>query len=331
MSARVGIVGIGAYVPERVMTNAEWGERVDTTDAWIRERTGIERRRFAADDETTVDLAEHAARAALADAGLEVSDVDEIIVATDTPEVYIPDTSAFLQHRLGAREVPCYDLAGSGCAGFLQALDVAFSRARAADGRPRRILVVAVELLSRLMNWEDRSTCVLFGDASGAAIVGPGERSVERLAATAGTDGSRAGILTLVAGGTRRPFSREVAERGEHKDIVMEGRAVFKEAVTRMSAASRQVLGEAGFGVEDLALVVPHQANGRILAAVAQQLGLPEGRLFSNVADYGNTGSASVPLALRQALDAGRIAEGDLVLLTAFGAGFHWGAMLLRF
>lgn len=331
MSAKIGLVGIGAYVPERVMTNADWGEFVDTTDEWIRERTGIERRRIAADDETTLDLAEHAARAALADAGLEIGEVDEIVVATDTPEVYVPDTSAFLQHRLGAREVPCYDLAGSGCAGFLQALDVAFSRARTANGRPRRILVVAVELLSRLMNWEDRSTCVLFGDASGAAIVGPGERPAERLAATAGTDGSRADILTLVAGGTRRPFSLEVARRGEHKDIVMQGRAVFKEAVTRMTAASRDVLSEAGLGIGDLALVVPHQANGRILAAVGAQLGLPEGKLFSNVAEYGNTGSASVPLALRQALDAGRIAPGDLVLLTAFGAGFHWAAMLLRF
>ena len=331
MSAKIGLVGIGAYVPERVMTNTDWGELVDTTDEWIRERTGIERRRIAADDETTLDLAEHAARAALADAGLEVGEVDEIVVATDTPEVYVPDTSAFLQHRLGAREVPCYDLAGSGCAGFLQALDVAFSRARTANGRPRRILVVAVELLSRLMNWEDRSTCVLFGDASGAAIVGPGERPAERLAATAGTDGSRADILTLVAGGTRRPFSLEVARRGEHKDIVMQGQAVFKEAVTRMTAASREVLAEAGLGIGDLALVVPHQANGRILAAVGAQLGLPEGKLFSNVAEYGNTGSASVPLALRQALDAGRIVPGDLVLLTAFGAGFHWAAMLLRF
>jgi len=331
VTARVGIVGIGAYVPERVMTNADWGELVDTTDEWIRERTGIERRRFAADDETTVDMAERAARAALADAGLEVREIDEIVVATDTPEVYIPDTSAFLQHRLGAREVPCYDLAGSGCAGFLQALDVAFSRARGSNGRPRRVLVVAVELLSRLMNWEDRATCVLFGDASGAAVVGPGERPVERLAAIAGTDGSRADILTLVAGGTRRPFSPEVAARGEHKHIVMKGRAVFREAVTRMAAASREVLTEAGVGIDDVALVVPHQANARILAAVAGQLDLPEGKLFSNVAEYGNTGSASVPLALRQALDAGRIAPGDLVLLTAFGAGFHWGAMLLRF
>ncbi len=326
-----GILGLGAYLPERVMTNEDWGRLVDTTDAWIRERTGIARRRFAAEDETTVDMAEQASLRALDDAGLTAADLDEIVVATDTPEVYIPDTSAFLQHRLGAREVPAYDLAGSGCAGFLQALDVAVSRARET---PRRVLVVAVELLSRLMNWEDRATCVLFGDAAGAAIVGPppaGGRAIEKLAAVAGTDGRHTGILTLETGGTRRPFSLEAAERNLHKDIVMNGRAVFREAVTRMTGASREVLRCAGVAVSDLALVVPHQANARILAAVAQQLELPEGKLFSNVEEYGNTGSASVPVALVQARAEGRIAPGDLVLLTAFGAGFHWGAMLLRF
>jgi 3-oxoacyl-[acyl-carrier-protein] synthase III len=327
----VGILGLGAYVPERVMTNADWGRLVDTTDEWIRERTGIARRRFAAEDETTVDMAEAAARRALADAGLEAADLDEIVVATDTPEVYIPDTSAFLQHRLGAREVPAYDLAGSGCAGFLQAVDVAFSRARET---PRRVLVVAVELLSRLMNWEDRATAVLFGDAAGAAVVGPapaGGRAVEKLAAVAGTDGRHAGILTLETGGTRRPFSLEAAQQGLHKDVVMDGRAVFREAVTRMSEASREVLRRAGVAVADLALVVPHQANARILEAVRQRLELPAEKLFSNVEEYGNTGSASVPLALVQAREEGRIREGDLVLTTAFGAGFHWGAMLLRF
>jgi len=239
--------------------------------------------------------------------------------------------------------VPAYDLAGSGCAGFLQAVDVAFSRARET---PRRVLVVAVELLSRLMNWQDRATCVLFGDAAGAAVVGPapggveggvegggprGGRVIEKLAAVAGTDGRHTGILTLETGGTRRPFSLEAAQQGLHKDIVMDGRAVFREAVTRMTAASREVLRRAGVAVADLALVVPHQANARILKAVAQQLDLPADKLFSNVEDYGNTGSASVPLALVQAREEGRIREGDLVLLTAFGAGFHWGAMLLRF
>jgi 3-oxoacyl-[acyl-carrier-protein] synthase-3 len=328
MDTPIGILGLGAYTPERVMTNEDWGRLVDTTDEWILERTGISRRRFAAEDETTASMAEAAARRALADAGLEPAHLDEIIVATDTPEVYTPDTAAFLQHRLGAREIPAYDLAGSGCAGFLQALDIA--RTRSEEGG-RRVLVVAVELISRLMNWEDRSTCVLFGDAAGAAIVGPGDGAVRMLAAVSGTDGSQTGILTLEAGGTRVPFTLEAAQRGLHKKVVMEGRAVFKEAVTRMSAAARQVLEKAGLDLSEVALVVPHQANQRILQAVAKSLALPAEKVFSNVHEYGNTGSASVPVALTQAREQGRIAAGDLVLLAAFGAGFHWGAMLLRF
>jgi len=324
---RIGLLGLGAYVPERVMTNQEWAEYVDTTDEWIRSRTGIERRRIAAADETTASLAVAAAERALADAGLGARDVDEIIVATDTPEVFIPDTASYVQDRLGAREVAAYDLAGSGCAGFLQALDVA--RSRAAEGR--RVLVIGVELLSRLMNWRDRNTCVLFGDAAGAAVVGEGERAAEIVAAVAGTDGSRADILTLEAGGTRLPLTPDRVARGLHEKIVMKGREVFREAVRRMTAAAREVLEKARVRLEDVALVVPHQANLRILDAVRDALGLSPERLFVNVQDYGNTGSASVPLALWQAREEGRIAAGDLVLLTSFGAGFHWAAVLVRF
>jgi 3-oxoacyl-[acyl-carrier-protein] synthase-3 len=324
---RIGLLGLGAYVPERVMTNQEWAEYVDTTDEWIRSRTGIERRRIAAADETTASLAVAAAERALADAGLTARDVDEIIVATDTPEVFIPDTASYVQDRLGAREVAAYDLAGSGCAGFLQALDVA--RSRAAEGR--RVLVIGVELLSRLMNWRDRNTCVLFGDAAGAAVVGEGERAAEIVAAVAGTDGSRADILTLEAGGTRLPLTPDRVARGLHEKIVMKGREVFREAVRRMTAAAREVLEKARVRLEDVALVVPHQANLRILDAVRDALGLSPERLFVNVQDYGNTGSASVPLALWQAREEGRIAAGDLVLLTSFGAGFHWAAVLVRF
>jgi len=329
------------------MENAEWAQWVDTSDAWIRERTGIERRRVIADDESTVDLALPAARQALADAGLGVDDVDEIVVATDTPEVYLPDTSAILQHRLGAREVPTYDLGSSGCAGFLQALSVARSRVldpHASAGGGKRVLVVGVEALTRLMNWRDRATCVLFGDAAGAAVVGvlpesaggkPGtsERAggAEIVTATSGTDGSKADILGLETGGTRQPFTLEAARAGAQHDIVMKGREVFRQAVRRMSAASRQVLERAGHAVSDLALVVPHQANLRIIHAVAAQLGVGLERVFVNVQEYGNTGSASVPLALWEARRQGRVRRGDLVLLTAFGAGFHWAATLLRF
>jgi 3-oxoacyl-[acyl-carrier-protein] synthase-3 len=322
----VGLLGLGAYVPERVMTNDEWTEWVDTSDEWITERTGIKTRRIAADHESTADFGIAAGRAALADAGLEAGDIDEIIVATDTPEVYAPDTAAYVQVGLGAREVPAYDLAGSGCAGWLLGLDLAKDRVK----EDRKILVIAVELITRLMNWRDRNTCVLFGDAAGAAVVGRGAGAIEIVAATAGTDGSKAGILGREVGGTRRPFTLEEAQSGEHLGVVMKGREVFKEAVYRMTAASRHVLATAGTRPEELALVVPHQANLRILNSVRKALHMPEEKVYVNVQEFGNTGSASVPLALWEARRKGLCGPDDLVLLTAFGAGFHWAAMLLR-
>jgi 3-oxoacyl-[acyl-carrier-protein] synthase-3 len=262
----------------------------------------------------------------MADAGIEATALDEIIVATDTPEIYVPDTASFIQHRLGAREIPAYDLGGSGCAGFLLGVDIA--RARATGGR--KILVLGVELLTRLIDWNDRTTCVLFGDGAGAMIVGEGEGAVEILAANAGTDGSRTDILSLEVGGTRSPFTLQRARSREHKKINFNGREVFKTAVARMTEASRKVLDMAEKTVDNVALVVPHQANLRILRAVGKALGLPEERLFFDVEDYGNTGSASVPLALSHARAQGRINPGDLVLLSAFGAGFHWAAALLK-
>jgi 3-oxoacyl-[acyl-carrier-protein] synthase-3 len=225
-------------------------------------------------------------------------------------------------------EVTAYDLGGSGCAGFVLGLDIARSRALSTH---RPVLVIGVELLTRLMNWKDRNTCVLFGDAAGAAIVGEGPGAAEILAATAGTDGTRSDILGLEVGGTRMPFTEERAREGLHQNIVMHGREVFKEAVRRMTAASNEVLAQAGVGIDDVALVVPHQANKRILDAVGDRLGVPTEKVFVNVQEYGNTGSASVPVALCEARDQGRIEPGDLVLLTAFGAGFHWAAVLVRF
>ena len=326
--APIGVLGLGAYVPDRVMTNDEWAQHVDTSDEWITARTGIKTRRVAAENQTTVDLAAAAAERALEDAGVDIAGIDEIIIATDTPEVVIPDTAAYLQKRLGAREVPAFDLAGSGCAGFILGLDVARSRAQTGD---RKILLVGVELLTKLMDWKDRATCVLFGDAAGAAVIGSGEHAAEIVGFTAGTDGTQAEILSLEMGGTRVPFTLEGAERRDHKKIVMKGREVFREAVTRMSAAAKEVLIQAGAVVEDVKLVIPHQANLRIINAVQKALGVPDDKIHINVQDYGNTGSASVPLALWEARNQGRIDPGDLVLLTAFGAGFHWAAALLKF
>jgi len=324
----VGLLGLGIHLPERVMTNDEWAERIDTSDEWIVSRTGIRTRRIAGEEESTADLALAAARAALADGAFEPADIDEIVLATDTPEVFIPDTSPYVQDRLGAGHIPCYDLAGSGCAGFVLALDIARSRA---ISHGHRVLVIGVELLTRLMNWQDRNTCFLFGDAAGAAVVGPGPGAVEIVAATAGTDGSKSDILGVEAGGTRVPITVERARQGLHKHVVMQGREVFREAVSRMNQASHEVLERAGVSIDDVALVVPHQANLRILNAVAKRLQVPEERVFVNVQKYGNTGSASVPLALWEAREQGRIEPGDLVLLTAFGAGFHWAATLLQF
>ena len=327
------ILGFGGYVPARVMTNADWAELVDTSDEWITTRTGIKERRFAAEDEATLDLAANAAHLALAEAGLEASDIGEIVVATDTPEVYTPDTASFLQHRLGCDNVPAYDLGGSGCAGFVQALDVA--RARIAFA-PRHILVVGVELISRLISWRERETCVLFGDAAGAMVLGPDDGSSSNgaprlLEVVSGTDGSMTDILTLSTGGTRNPFTMESAQSGAHQRLTMNGREVFKQAVTRMSAAVEEVLERIGRSIRDVSLLIPHQANKRIIDAVAKKLGIEEDRSFVNVDRFGNTGSASVPFALFQARQAGRVEPGDLVVLTAFGAGFHWAAAAIEF
>jgi 3-oxoacyl-[acyl-carrier-protein] synthase-3 len=323
-----GVLGFGGYVPEKVMTNADWAELVDTTDEWITTRTGIKRRRFAADDESTLDLAAVAAERAIEDAGMTADDVDEIIVATDTPELYTPDTASLLQHRLGCRAIPTYDLGGSGCAGFLQALDVARSRIHF---EAKRVVVVGVELISRLISWSDRSTCVLFGDAAGAVVMGPGEAKANLLDVLTGTDGSKAEILTLQTGGTRQPFTAEAAASGAHQHLEMNGREVFREAVRRMTDAVGEILQRLGKSESDVALVIPHQANKRIIDAVGMRLGVDASKVYINVHEYGNTGSASVPFALWEAQRDGKVAPGDLVILTAFGAGFHWAAAALEF
>ncbi len=324
----VRLLGVGAYVPTQVITNDDWAKYVDTSDEWITARTGIKRRHIAAESESTADFAVSAARCAMANAGLNAAAIDEIIVATDTPEMRIPDTASFVQSRLGAREVPAYDLGGGGCYGFLQGVDIARSRVLANGGN---ILVIGVQLLLRLIDWKDRNSCVLFGDAAGAAIVGANGNGPEILAIVSGTDGSHTDAISLPVGGTKMPFTLESAQQNAHCQVWLEGRAVFKEAVRRMTQAAQAVLQKAGKKIENVSRVVPHQANLRIIEVLARNLGVPMEKVFVNLQEYGNTGSASLPLALSEAIQQNVIKEGDLVLLTAFGAGLHWGAALLQF
>lgn len=322
------ILGFGGYVPERVVTNDDWSRWVDTSDEWILQRTGIQRRRFVADDESTMTLASDAAAVALRDADLTPDDIDEIVLATDTPEMMIPDTAALVQNRLGCRYIPTYDLGGSGCAGFVQALDVARSRIMT---EPKRILVIGVEVISRMISMEDRSTAVLFGDGAGAVVLGPEGGRAEVLGVVSGTDGSNAEILTLAAGGTRNPFNERSLANGDYNRLVMDGGRVFVEAVRRMSEAANGVLEKVGRSLSEVRLVIPHQANARIIEAVRKRMGLDEEGVFVNVHEYGNTGSATVPFAMWEAVRDGRIQQGDLVVLTAFGAGFHWAAAAVQF
>ncbi|MBT8163904.1 MAG: ketoacyl-ACP synthase III [Acidimicrobiia bacterium] len=322
------VLGFGGYVPERIMTNDDWSALVDTTDEWITTRTGIKERRFAADDQSTLDLSEQAALRAMGDAGLSADDIDEIILATDTPELYTPDTASLLQDRLGCRTIPTYDLGGSGCAGWIQAIDVARSRIAF---EPKNILVVGVELISRLISWEDRATCVLFGDGAGAIVMGPGTGKATLVDVISGTDGSKADILTLQTGGTRHPFTVESAAAGDHQRLDMKGSEVFREAVRRMSSVTLELLERIDRPLGEVALLIPHQANKRIIDAIGHKLGLSEDKVFVNVDRYGNTGSATVPLGLWEAYGESRIQPGDLVVLTAFGAGFHWASAAMQF
>jgi 3-oxoacyl-[acyl-carrier-protein] synthase-3 len=310
------------------MTNDDWAKLLDTSDEWITQRTGIKRRHIAADDESTMTMSVAAAEVALKDAKLVPDDIDEIILATDTPEMMTPDTSALVQHQLGCRNIPTYDLGGSGCAGFVQAVDVAKTRITV---QPKKILVIGVELISRMISATDRATSILFGDAAGAVVMGPDSSRAEVLEVISGTDGAHAEILTLAAGGTRNPFNKDTLENGDYNRLVMDGRKVFVEAVRRMSEASLEVVRRVGRSISDVALIIPHQANLRIIDAVGRKLGVDQERVYVNVDEYGNTGSATVPLAMWEAVENNRIKDGDLVVLTAFGAGFHWAAAAVQF
>jgi 3-oxoacyl-[acyl-carrier-protein] synthase-3 len=322
----VRFVSFGRYVPDRVLTNEDLERMVDTSDEWIVTRTGIRERRIAAPEQAASDLALPAARDALAAAGIEAKDLDAILVATVTGDYWFPSTSCLLQARLGATRAFCMDLQ-AGCSGFVYAAQVA--RGLIASGIAETILVIGVEVLTRITDWTDRNTCVLFGDAAGAAVMRPAEGESRILSLRLGSDGDNAGLIELPAGGTRLPITPEALERRQQY-IRVKGNEVFKLGVRRMEEVARETLAEAGYTADDLALLISHQANKRIMDATASRLGVPEDRAFINIQKYGNTSAASVPVAMHEALAEGRIRRGDLVLLVVFGAGLTWGGCLLR-
>ena len=317
---RSRILGTGSYLPEAVVTNFDLEQRLDTTDAWIRERTGIERRHIVAPGETTVDMAEHAARAALSAAGREASEVDLIVVGTCTPDLIFPNAGVMLQARLGNFGSPALGVEAA-CCSFLYALSMADKFVRA--GEAKLALVVGADSLSRITNQQDRGTAILFGDGAGAVLLGPAaEPGI--LSTHLHADGSHIELLRCT-GGVSTGFHPE----GDY--ITMEGSAVFKVAVQMLGAVAEEALAANGLGKEDLTWLVPHQANIRIIQATARRLGMPLERTILTVADHGNTSSASVPLALDAGVRDGRIKRGDLLLLEAFGGGFTWGSALIRY
>ncbi|MGH3441055.1 MAG: beta-ketoacyl-ACP synthase III [Nitriliruptorales bacterium] len=318
----VGLVGIGVHLPDEVVTNADWEATLDTSDEWIVERTGIRERRRAPEGEATSDLAVAAATAALKDAGLEASDLGAVVVATTTPDHIIPQTAPIVADRLGIL-APAFDV-GAGCTGFVYGLAVAGGLVSSGVADP--VLLVGAETLTRVIDPTDRNTAVLFGDGAGAVVLAGGEGEIGPF--DLGADGSLVDLLVVPAGGTRRPASPATLEAGAHT-LDMRGREVYRHAVTRMAASSRAVLDRAGLTVDDVDLLVGHQANARILDAVARRLGIADDRAFLVVDRYGNTSAASIPIALHDALVEGRLQRGSRVLLTAFGAGVTWGSCLL--
>jgi 3-oxoacyl-[acyl-carrier-protein] synthase-3 len=322
--ASVIIAGVGSYAPAQVLTNEELSKRVDTSDEWIRTRSGIRERRIAAPDEACSDLALKAAANALADAKISAADIDLLIVATCTPDLPLPSTACLVQHKLGVpAHATCFDIAAA-CSGFLYALEIAYGQLQ--TNRYKRALIIGAEKLSTITDWTDRTTCVLFGDGAGAAVL---MKSPEPGKGILGTDGEFVDNLYIPAGGSRTPASAESVAKRDHC-IRMNGREVFKSAVRVMETVAREMMEQHQLTPDQISLVVPHQANIRIIEALAGNLKMPLDKFFVNLDRYGNTSSATIPLALDEARKAGRIKPGDTTLLVAFGAGLTYGAALVR-
>jgi 3-oxoacyl-[acyl-carrier-protein] synthase-3 len=322
------ILGTGSELPDKIITNADLENLLETTDEWITVRTGIKQRRVLEEGKGNADMAYQAALRALEDAQLEPNDLDAIVMGTVTADYPFPSSACVLEDMLGARKAFSFDV-NAACSGFLNALAVSDSFIR--TGLIRNALVVGSDALSRLLNWEDRSTCILFGDAAGAVVLGCAENGDKGILSTKlRTDGSHVKMLYVPAGGSRNPTNPETVQNNEHT-IMMNGKEVFKVAVRSMEEISRQALKEAGVTIDQVSLVIPHQANRRIIEALADRLDVPLEKVMINLDKYGNTSAASVPVALDEARRTGRIKAGDVVLLNAFGAGFAWGAAVVRF
>ena len=316
---------MGSVLPDRVIPNSYFESTLNTSDEWIQERTGIRERRFARDDQVTSDLAVDATRSALESAGISAGQVDLIVCATLSPDTPIPSTAVWVQRKLGLA-CPAFDV-NAACAGFSFAMSTA--TAFVESGAAETVVVIGAEVLSRVLDMTDRATCILFGDGAGALVLRP-SASAGVIGSVLGADGRAAEILIIPAGGTRRPASHETVEARDHSIRMPNGREVFKRAVVEMSNACRQLLDKSGYTPDDVDVLIPHQANARIMIAVAERLGIGMDRAVVDVGSVGNTSAASIPIALDRAWRSGRVHEGALVLLTSFGAGLAWGANLVR-
>ncbi len=323
---RSKIIGTGSYLPKKVLTNFDLEKMVDTSDEWIRERTGIRERRIADKQEAASDLALMASKEALKAAGIKPKELDLILVATVSPDMILPSTACILQHKLGIKNIPAFDI-NAACSGFIYALSVADSFIR--SGVYSRVLVVGAEVLSRITDWKDRTTCVLLGDGAGAVVLEKtkGKRGI--LSVNIYADGSMWDLLHVPAGGSRMPATKETVQKRLHF-IKMRGNETFKVAVRTLERLVVDTLKENGVKPDELSLLIPHQANHRIIAATAKRLGLGLDRVMLTLDRHGNTSAASIPLALDEAVRTGRIKEGDYILLEAFGGGLTWGSALIK-
>jgi 3-oxoacyl-[acyl-carrier-protein] synthase III len=326
MAKNAVITGWGFYAPSRVVTNFDLEKIVDTNDEWITSRTGIKERRFASDGENTSSMSVRAARLALERAKLRPQDVQLVIVGTCSPDYLFPATACIVQSEIGAVRAGAFDVEAA-CTSFVTALGIA--RGMISSGTVQNALVIGAECLSRLLNFKDRTTCVLFGDGAGAVVVEASNASVGIESVVLHSEGSKGDLLMVQAGGSRIPATKDTVEAGKHF-ITMQGGEVFKLAVKSMADAAEEALREAGLGLDDIAIMIPHQANVRIIEGVAKRLHFPMERVFVNIQRYGNTSAASIPIAIAEAEAQGRLHRGDKVLLVAFGGGFTWGASVLE-